>query len=66
MTPLEFQRWLDLKGQIGQNFAKSTQAGLSAMAETARRCGRRVCSANATGRFPQGSECGRGSDTLAP
>ena len=34
MTPLEFQRCFDLKGQkgqIGQNFAKSRQAGLSAM-----------------------------------
>ncbi|MDC1295167.1 hypothetical protein N8077_02380 [Myxococcota bacterium] len=34
MTALEFQRCFDLKGrkgQIGQNFAKSRQAGLSAM-----------------------------------
>ena len=22
VTPLEYQRWLDLKGQIGKNFAK--------------------------------------------
>lgn len=31
VTPLEFRRRLDLKGQIGQNFGKSRQAGLSAM-----------------------------------
>jgi Tfp pilus assembly protein PilZ len=31
VTPFEFRRRLDLKGQIGQNFAKSRQAGLSAM-----------------------------------
>ena len=31
VTPLEYQRWLDLKGQMGQNFAKSREAGLSAM-----------------------------------
>jgi hypothetical protein len=30
VTPLEFQRWLDLKGQIGRNFAESRAAGLSA------------------------------------
>ena len=31
VTPLEFQRWLDLKGQIGRSFEKSRKAGLSAM-----------------------------------
>ncbi len=31
VTPLEYQRWLDLKGRIGQSFAKSRQAGLQAM-----------------------------------
>ena len=30
-TPLEFQRCFDLKGQKGQNFGKSRQAGLYAM-----------------------------------
>lgn len=30
VTPLEFQRWLDLKGQIGRNFARSRSAGLDA------------------------------------
>jgi hypothetical protein len=27
VMPLEFQRWLDLTGQISQNFAKLRQAG---------------------------------------
>ncbi len=31
VTPLEFQRWLDLKSQIGRTFAKSREAGLSAI-----------------------------------
>ena len=31
VTPLEYQRWLDLKGKIGKSFAKSRQAGLRAM-----------------------------------
>jgi hypothetical protein len=31
ITPLEYQRWLDLKGRIGKSFAKSRQAGLQAM-----------------------------------
>ncbi|CAN0249344.1 unnamed protein product [Discosporangium mesarthrocarpum] len=31
VTPLEYQRWLDLKGQIGHSFAKSRRAGLQAM-----------------------------------
>lgn len=31
VTPLEFQRWLDLKGQIGRSFEKSRKAGLSAI-----------------------------------
>ena len=31
VTPLEFQRWLDLKGQIRRSFARSRKAGLSAM-----------------------------------
>lgn len=30
VTPLEFQRWFDLKGQIGRIFAKSRARGLSA------------------------------------
>lgn len=42
VTPLEFRRWFDLKSQMGQNFGKSRQAGLSAMGgdgEKARRTG---------------------------
>ncbi len=31
VTPLEYQRWLDLKSRIGQRFAKSREAGLSAL-----------------------------------
>ena len=31
VTPLEYQRWLDLKGQIGKNFAKARADGLQAM-----------------------------------
>ncbi|MEM9177425.1 MAG: hypothetical protein AAGC67_19595 [Myxococcota bacterium] len=31
VTPLEYQRWLDLKGQIGKTFAKSREAGLKAI-----------------------------------
>ena len=31
VTPLEYQRWLDLKGQIGKTFAKSRAEGLKAM-----------------------------------
>ena len=31
VSALEFQRWLDLKGQIGQNFARSRKAGLEAI-----------------------------------
>ena len=31
VTPLEYQRWLDLKGQIGKQFAKSREAGIQAM-----------------------------------
>jgi Tfp pilus assembly protein PilZ len=30
VSPLEFQRWLDLKGQIGKTFAQSRADGLSA------------------------------------
>lgn len=28
VTPLEYQRWLDLKGKIGKSFAKTRRAGL--------------------------------------
>lgn len=31
VSALEFQRWLDLKGQIGSSFARSRQAGLAAI-----------------------------------
>lgn len=31
VTPLEYQRWLDLKSQIGRAFARSREAGLSAI-----------------------------------
>ncbi len=31
VTPLEYQRWLDLKGQIGRSFVKSREAGLQAI-----------------------------------
>jgi len=37
VTPLEYQRWLDLKGQIGNNFAKSRADGISAMGGAADR-----------------------------
>ena len=37
VTPLEFQRWLDLKGQIGKTFSKSRADGLSAMGGAAAR-----------------------------
>lgn len=35
VTPLEYQRWLDLKGQIGKSFSKSREAGLAAMGGSA-------------------------------
>jgi Tfp pilus assembly protein PilZ len=31
VTPLEYQRWLDLKSRIGRRFARSREAGLSAL-----------------------------------
>ena len=31
VTPLEYQRWLDLKGQMGKRFAKSRADGLKAI-----------------------------------
>lgn len=34
VTPLEYQRWLDLKGQIGKGFSKSREDGLQAMGGT--------------------------------
>ena len=37
VTPLEYQRWLDLKGRIGQAFARSREAGLAAMGPGAAR-----------------------------
>lgn len=37
VTPLEFQRWLDLKGQIGKAFSPSREGGLSATGDENRR-----------------------------
>ena len=37
VTPLEYQRWLDLKGKIGSPFAKSRADGISAMGGAADR-----------------------------
>lgn len=37
VTPLEYQRWLDLKGQMGQRFARSRAEGLAALGGAAAR-----------------------------